>query len=173
MKGFSRSNTTVEADKTRVKSQLVVPSQSSTTNAIPSTATDASGSKIPPNGPKTAWKKLSAPPPPPPPAFCSRKIGRGNYLVLYDPAVDKSDRKRHPERWEHLQPIPSSQVATGGEKVIRYDGVPPQELVESKEVPVQDSRLELPEEKRLMGYGQRKQRDDGLVPIPKYVSLEP
>lgn len=81
--------------------------------------------------------------PPPPPAAMFQEAGRGNYLVLYDPQTAKSRK--------------------GKEQVIRYDGA-------SEGTIVSDARLTIPEDRRLMGYGPRKNRIDGLNEVPRYVS---
>lgn len=63
--------------------------------------------------------------------------------MLYDPQTAKSRK--------------------GKEQVIRYDGA-------SEGTIVSDARLTIPEDRRLMGYGPRKNRIDGLNEVPRYVS---
>lgn len=84
---------------------------------------------------------------PPPQHIVEQTLGRGNYLVLYDPQTTKHRK--------------------GKERVLRYDG-----LVDKgkEEIEISDARLRIPEEKRVIGNGPRKNRHDGLVEMPKWVS---
>jgi hypothetical protein len=94
----------------------------------------------------------------PPPSVVHRQIGRGNYLVLVDPQLDKEDRKLNPRKYKN-KPVLTKIVR-------RYDG----QLENGKEVEVKDARLRIPQEKRIQGSGSKRNRKDGLVPVPSYVS---